>query len=320
MYGWTFTLNDPKPSDVILVKGLVGQRGIKYVCFGREIGELGRPHLQGYLQSTQKQMTRLLLAFDKKPHLERQKGDTGPNEQEIQREGGEPWTAVGYCMKDGDFFEAGVKEDLKPTKQGQRMDLEGAMKAVNEGKSELELYEGHSETLARYPKFIERYSQLVQEKNAVEALRGEYADWSLYAWQNALKTTLEGEPDPRKILWIWSTEGKMGKSGMALWLKLMMDACLLNPDKKADMTHCFAQKPKRVVIFDCTRVTEKGSIGPSYSLAEMLKNGFIFSGKYNSREIVFKKPHVIFFANFAPDATVWSEDRYNVTKLDQTSL
>lgn len=320
IYGWTFTLNDYRESDVILIKGLVGQRGIKYICFGREVGELGRPHLQGYFQSTQKQLTRLLLAFDKKPHLERQKGETGPNEAELAGQGGQPWTAIGYCMKDGDFFETGEKVDIKPTTQGQRTDLEGAMKAVKEGKSELELYETHSGTVARYPKFIERYSDLVQEKNAADSLREEYKDWSLYAWQAALKNTLEQTPDPRKILWIWSNEGKMGKSGMAMWLMLMMDACILSPSKLENMIYAFSKNPKRIVIFDCTRVTEKGSIGPSYSMAEMLKNGYLFSSKYNSRGIVFKKPHVIFFTNFEPDRSVWSEDRYVVTKLDQTSL
>ncbi len=107
---------------------------------------------------------------------------------------------------------------------------------------------------------------------------------------------------------------------MAQWLMVMKDACILEPSKKMDMAHVFAQNPKEIVIFECTRKTEDGAIGPAYSMAEQLKNGSLFSGKYNSRVVVFKKPHVIFFANFAPDRSVWSEDRYNVTELDQTSL
>ena len=127
---------------------------------------------------------------------------------------------------------------------------------------------------------------------------------------------LEMTPDPRKIMWYWSEGGNVGKSGMALWLVAMKNACLLEPSKKADMAHVFASEPKPIVVFDCTRKTEHTGCGPAYSLAEQMKNGTLFSGKYNSRTVVFKKPHVIFFANFSPDMTVWSEDRYEIIKLD----
>lgn len=302
------------------MKGCIGKRGISYVCFGREVGENGTPHLQGYLQSSQKQLTRLVLAFEgAKPHLERQRGPTGPTEAETKGEGGEPWTAIGYCMKDGDFFEAGVKEDIQPKKQGQRTDLEGALKDVKEGKNDLEMFETHTETMFRFNKSIERYRQLLQEQNALSALREEYGGLSLWKWQNALAVLCDKSPDPRKIIWIWSIEGNMGKSAMASWLVVMKDACLLEPSKKADMALVFCQNPKPIVVFDCTRATEKGAIGPAYSLAEAMKNGTIFSGKYNSRTVYFKKPHVIFFANFAPDMTIWSDDRYAIHKLDQES-
>lgn len=321
MYGWTFTLNNYGERDILNIKGMVGQRGIKYVCFGREIGDSGTPHLQGYLQSTQKQLTRLLLAFgNAKPHLERQKGNTGPTDAEINREGEKPFTAVGYCMKDGDFWENGTKENLEPTRQGQRMDLEGAMTAVKEGVREIEMYEKHTQVMARYPRLIERYTELVQEEEAMHSLRTEYSAWSLNRWQDALRNTLEQDPDPRQIHWIWSTEGEMGKSGMAMWLAVMKDAFLVTPERKGDMAHAFAKSPKKIVVFDCTRATEAGSIGPSYSIAEQFKNGFLFSPKFNSRRVVFKKPHVVFFANFSPDMKIWSEDRYIVTKLDQGSL
>lgn len=321
IYGWCWTLNNYKPADLLTIKGSIGKRGISYVCFGREVGESGTPHLQGYLQSSQKQLSRLVLAFEGlKPHLEKQRGETGPTEAEKNGQGGEPWSAVGYCMKDGDFWEGGDKVDIQPTKQGQRTDLEGTMKAVKGGASELELYQTHSDTLAKYPKFIEKYRQLIQERNATLELQKELQDWSLWKWQRALLATVEKTPDPRKIMWIWSEEGQMGKSGMAQWLVIMKKACLLEPSKKADMAHVFASDPKEIVVFDCTRKTEQIGIGPAYSLAEQMKNGTLFSGKYNSRTVLFKKPHVIFFANFQPDMTVWSEDRYDITKLDQSSL
>ena len=83
----------------------------------------------------------------------------------------------------------------------------------------------------------------------------------------------------------------------------------------------YAQKPTKIVLFDLSRTTEtsedsrKHYLDGIYSLAEDLKNGRIVSTKYESKTVFFPPPHVIFFANFEPDYTKWSEDRYFVTKL-----
>lgn len=306
-FGICFTYNNPEPETFIKARGAVGHAGIKYICWGNEVGADGTPHMQGYIQGNQDKYNRLMKVIGK-CHMEKQKGNSTQ--------------AVDYCKKDGDFVEYGDYEYIASPKerQGQRTDLKEVMGAIEKGASELEIFREHAQTMAQYPKFIERYRQLVQEDAAMTQSRLELESWSLWKWQDALVNTVEKEVHPRQILWIWSKEGNMGKSGMAQWLMVMKDACILEPSKKLDMTHVFAQNPKGIVIFDCTRKTEEGAIGPAYSMAEQLKNGNLFSGKYNSRVVVFKKPHVIFFANFAPDRTVWSEDRYNVTELDQTSL
>ena len=90
---------------------------------------------------------------------------------------------------------------------------------------------------------IERYRQLKQESAAIKALHEEYKAWSLWPWQKLLDEKLEMAPDPRKIMWYWSEGGNVGKSGMALWLVAMKNACLLEPSKKADMAHVFASEP-----------------------------------------------------------------------------
>jgi hypothetical protein len=86
------------------------------------------------------------------------------------------------------------------------------------------------------------------------------------------------------------------------------------------MAHAWVNSLSDLVVFDCTRVTEKGQIHPASALAEKIKDGVIFSGKYLSRPVIFKKPYVIFFVNFKPDMTVWSAECYDVTELDQMSL
>jgi hypothetical protein len=67
------------------------------------------------------------------------------------------------------------------------------------------------------------------------------------------------------------------------------------------MAHVFWSERKEIVIFDCTRKMEEGSIGMAYSFVGAMKNGSLFSGKEILRTVLFKKPHVVFFANFEPD-------------------
>jgi len=307
-FGICWTLNNYTPENVITIKGLVGKCGIKGIGYGMEVGEKGTPHLQGYLQANHDSYKRFKKAFGHDLHLEKQRGTSAE--------------AIDYCKKEGDYWEAGEWIEIASVKdrQGQRTDLKGVMEAVDNGASELDIFKEHAQTMAQFPKFIERYRQLVRENAAMTQLRAVSASWSLWKWQSALLVVLEKEVDPRKIVWLWSREGGMGKSGMAEWLLVTKDACILEPSKKADMAHVFSSDPKGIVVFDCTRATEKGSIGPAYALAEAMKNGILFSGKYNSRTVVFKKPHVIFFANFEPDRTVWSEDRYQVHELKQADI
>ena len=86
------------------------------------------------------------------------------------------------------------------------------------------------------------------------------------------------------------------------------------------MAYIYAQNPTKTVLFDLSRTTEvtedsKHRLDGIYSLAEDLKNGRVVSTKYDSKTIFFPIPHVIFFANFEPDFTKWSADRYNVIRL-----
>lgn len=287
----------------------VGKAGVLYISFGRELGEKCKtPHLQGYIQANHNKKDRFHNKFGIYVVAQERSAEQ----------------ANAYTQKDGDFYTSGefdvTVKGTKEKKQGQRTDLAGVMSEINAGATEMQLYEGHSETVAKYPKFIERYRQLVQQKTALESLRKQFDDWSPWKWQTALIDVVSGPVDPRKIHWIWETKGNAGKSTLALWLVFHKNACLLEPSKKADMAHVWVNSLSDLVVFDCTRATEKAAIMPAYALAEKIKDGAIFSGKYASRTVVFKKPHVIFFANFKPDMTAWSADRYDVTELDQRSF
>lgn len=86
---WIFTLNNP------VVEPTLDGTGATYLTFGREVGLLGTPHLQGFIQfATVKSLAQVREAIPG-AHLETRKGTIGQ--------------AVTYCHKDGDVFEEGVR-------------------------------------------------------------------------------------------------------------------------------------------------------------------------------------------------------------------
>ena len=53
----------------------------------------------------------------------------------------------------------------------------------------------------------------------------------------------------------------------------------------------------------------------SYSAIEEIKDGMIYSGKYEGGFANIEHPHVIILANFEPEREKLSSDRWNVIEL-----
>jgi hypothetical protein len=133
------------------------------------------------------------------------------------------------------------------------------------------------------------------------------------AWQQKLLDRLKDELEDRKIIWVWDSVGNKGKSRLARHLVSEHGAVILD-GKVADMA--FAYKSEPIVIFDIARTQSEASTH-LYSFAERLKNGILFSSKYESGQKIFKPPHVIFFSNMPyPDEGTWSADRKEVISLN----
>ncbi len=71
------------------------------------------------------------------------------------------------------------------------------------------------------------------------------------------------------------------------------------------------------MVIDIPRANE-GNV--SYQAIEDLKNGALFSTKYESGMCVFNSPHVVVFANMAPDLNKLSADRWNIIHLHDTVI
>lgn len=295
------TLNNYTEEEVACIRN--GHQTISYLVCGHEIGDAGTPHLQIYFQlERQVKMTTIKRwgSAWERMHFEASRGSDDDNYR--------------YCTKDGSFFEIGERRTM-PGK-GARMDLLALKNDIDKGVSYDDICDTHWEASLKYYKFIKERVQARATKLELASLLGAYEDVAWRPWQQQLLDTVSQEPDDRTITWVWEPTGKVGKSFLANYLLASGKASLLEMGKKADLAHALCKDlSKPIVVFDLTRKLESMDLGGLYSLAEGLKNRRIFSGKYDGGTQIFGKKHVIFFANFKPDMTAWSADRYNLIEI-----
>lgn len=283
---------------------------LQYIIVGKEVGESGTPHLQIYFQLAKQCKLQTIKNWGgpwKKMHLESARGT--------------PEQASTYCKKDGDFIEIG---EMKVNKPGQRTDLDSVKEAIDRGETYDEVVDANFSVASRCHKFIKERIQARDSNKQVAILRERLESASLRPWQQILKDVVEEEANPRAIHWIWCKNGSSGKSWMARYLVATKGAAYLTFGKKSDLAYIYAGNQAGIVVINLSRTANPGEEDKNrshfmdglYSLAEDLKDGMMVSTKYESRTLIFDVPHVIFFANFEPDYTKWSADRYLVKELD----
>lgn len=140
---WTFTLNNYTEEDesVLQELGDIEAQPLSYVLYGREVGESGTPHLQGYFETHSKKTLRSLKALGGpfgRMHLEKANGSL----QENQR----------YCKKDGDFFETG-----SPMHQGARNDLIEIKEKIDAGATNEDIAEQYFSKWVVYRRSFQVY-------------------------------------------------------------------------------------------------------------------------------------------------------------------
>jgi len=137
-----------------------------------------------------------------------------------------------------------------------------------------------------------------------------------YDWQKQIIEIIEEEPDERKVYWFWSKEGKKGKSSFAKYLVAKKAALFFEEGKKADIMKLIFDADmdnKNIVVIDIPRANGNNV---SYKSIESIKNGMIYSSKYEGGYKLFNPPHLIVFSNEPPELEKLSEDRWNIFNID----
>jgi len=141
---WCWTLNNYTDAEVASLNA-VSTDSVTYLVYGREVGESGTPHLQGYVVLRRRLRlggVKRLLGIDR-GHFEIARGDDG--------------AASDYCKKDNDFVEIG---ELPVDHSGSRTDLVSMQASIDAGESIRSVAEAHFGTYIRYFRGIERYQSL----------------------------------------------------------------------------------------------------------------------------------------------------------------
>lgn len=288
---WVFTINNPEEDEEDRIRDFF-RNHCKYGIFGREVGDSGTPHLQGFVILNRSQrLTFLRGRLSPRGHYERAQGTN----QE----------ASDYCKKDNDYEEHGTCPS-----QGSRTDIV----KFKEWVTELDHKPSDREVAREFPSLWLRYPKLT---GLIDHLRPmpELVDGDLREWQQDIESELEGEPDDRTVTFVVDYEGGKGKSWFVrYWLTCYPEETqVLSVGKRDDLAFCI-DETKKYFLFDLPRGSMEFF---QYGVAEKLKDQLIFSPKYQSRvKILEHKCHVIVFCNEDPNMEAMSHDRYNIIQLD----
>ncbi len=142
-----------------------------------------------------------------------------------------------------------------------------------------------------------------------------------YPWQ---RNTLElcKSADDRIINWIYEPKGNVGKSALVKYLCVNNMALLLS-GKGADMKYGLKTYEEKngafpgLILIDIPRTVLDYV---SYSAIEEIKNGCLFSGKYEASMCIFNSPVIICFANERPKIEKMSLDRWHIYEIIDKEL
>ena len=288
---WCFTLNNYSAEDELLLSTLYPDT-VRYLIYGREVGENGTPHLQGFAWfNGRKSMRQAKMALGHRCHLEVCRGNPSQNRD--------------YCSKDGDFEEFGQLTD----DAGKRSDWD-------QYKEFLQGFDGWPtdfDIADRFPALFGRYNRGCREMRKLMCRQVPTVEGDLRDWQVDLVSRLAEPPDDRKIHFVVDYLGGLGKT----WFqkKLLMegsDVQVLPTGKRDDM--CYAVEEGKLIYM--INVARGQMEYLNYSFLEMLKDGIVHSPKYESCTKIIGPCHVVVFSNEMPDMHKLTEDRYVIIDLN----
>jgi len=270
---YVFTLNKYTNTEIHNIRIYLEKNSSKWI-FGKEVGENGTPHLQGYMEFKSPKKWRIL-------------SENGFSRCWSTSARGTLKQNFDYTTKDGDYFYGGFKiEDLDcPDKKN-----------------------------------LKEWMKYQEDKMKLNIL-SEYENIEWKDIQQQIIDIVEEPENDRKINWIVDDNGNYGKSFLSRYLICKYGGVVVN-GKTNDILNSLLNyqiendyKEPQFVIVDIPRSSSKYTDN-IYGIIEKIKDGMIYSGKYEGGLILYKKrPHVIVLSNEHPKMDMMSYDRWNIIKV-----
>lgn len=143
-----FTLNNYSEEECLMAL----PKGVTYLVYGREVGESGTPHLQGYLETSRAQRFSFVNKIFPRAAIY------------AKYENSTPQQAADYCKKEGKYVEMGVISP--PSVKGKRNDLVRVSQQVQEGATLQQIYEADPATYMRNYRAIQHVRQITHQPAA----------------------------------------------------------------------------------------------------------------------------------------------------------
>lgn len=272
---------------------------MRYLIYQREkCPTSGKLHWQGYVEFFRKITFNTIKKIfnDNTIHLESRRGN-----RDQARE---------YCMKnDTQIIPAVEHGSWSSGGQGARNDLHSLVAKLEEGITDYELIKSEPDNVNSYMKFIKHARHVIEEHKSEQYMKSTYANIVPNEVQTNILKHLESQND-RQITWVNDPIGNTGKTYLSKHLVASQGAIRFTNGRTQDIA--YAYKSNSTVIFDFARSCEERI---NYQIIEDLKNGMIFSSKYESSCKIFKPPKIVIMANFAPNLSAMSQDRWDIINL-----
>ncbi|AKV62289.1 putative replication initiation protein [Mytilus sp. clam associated circular virus] len=295
---WCFTINNPTPAEEesLFLHGTNIDHppcDFKYLVFGRETGESGTPHLQGYFELV------------KKLRIHQIKGTLGFERSHLEVARGTSLQASDYCKKENAFEEFGAL----PPPPGNAAHFAQLREWVAAQPSKPTI----KDVWDVFPTLAARYNRAVMECIDLFGKKPVLVEGDLRLWQLRLDGIANQEADDRRVIFVIDPEGNKGKSWLvSYWLSTRDDTQFMSVGKRDDLAYA-VDISTCLFVFDIPRGNMQYI---QYGIFEQLKNRVVFSNKYSSQtKILLNTPHVFVFANELPDMNALSADRYKVINI-----
>ena len=249
--GWCFTLNNYTDEEYSSIVHLLETSIHYFYCIGKEVGEEGTPHLQGYICLKDSKKKFRMTKFEELCIR------NGVKCMRCFRAKGDKFANLDYCSK-GDNYTTNI---LKP--------------------KQAKVYE----------------------------------DWSNYKWALKLIEVLKGEPDERKIYWVYGKQGR-GKSAFMRYCVRYFNGIILN-GSSSNMKNGVIEYHKATGVYPPLVLSnipyDKDLSKITYSGYEDIKDMLFYSGKYEGGMVEGPQPHMIIFSNGLPET---ENVKFEVIEID----